>query len=58
MHTYQYLIDPLSGEVAANCIRRLPDGAIVPYDEMNSDYQAFLVWKAEGNTPSPADPIS
>lgn len=58
MYNYQYLIDPMSGLVADNCIRRLPDGAVVPYDEMNADYQAFLAWKAEGNTPLPADPVA
>ena len=31
------------------------DGTWIPTDPDNSDYQAFLAWKAEGNEPLPAD---
>ena len=27
----------------------------IPNDEANTDYQAFLLWKSEGNEPLPAD---
>ena len=41
--------------VSNNCIKRLIDGAWIPFDPANTDYQAYLVWLAEGNTPLPAD---
>ena len=36
-------------------IIRLSDNAFIPMDEANTDYQAFLLWKSEGNEPLPAD---
>lgn len=33
---------------------RLSDSAFIPADPTNGDYQAFLAWQAEGNTPEPA----
>jgi hypothetical protein len=36
-------------------IIRLLDNAFIPMDESNTDYQEYLKWVAEGNTPTPAD---
>jgi hypothetical protein len=39
----------------ANCIIRTTDGACIPFDPDNTDYQAYLKWLEVGNTPEPAD---
>lgn len=36
----------------ADYITRIEDGATIPLDEANSDYQTYLAWVANGNQPS------
>ena len=51
---YQLQPNTLTG-AEAQCIKRLADNAFIPFDPSNTDYQAYLAWIDEGNTPLPAD---
>ncbi len=51
---YKKIIDPLTN-VEGQTILRLSDNAFIPFDPANTDYQKYLEWLAEGNTPEPAE---
>ena len=36
-------------------VTRLSDNASIPFDPQNVDYQTYLKWVSEGNTPLPAE---
>jgi hypothetical protein len=38
-----------------NAVQRLSDGAFIPFDPDNTDYQAYLKFLADGGQPLPAD---
>jgi len=47
------LIKSLDGVIRN--VLRLADNTFIPFAPDNTDYQAYLKWLDEGNTPLPAD---
>lgn len=52
---YKLLANPRNRFENLAVIKRLVDGAYIPFDPANTDYQQYLAWLAEGNQPEPAD---
>ena len=50
--TYKLLKGPYPEPTS---VMRTTDGACIPFDPANTDYQDYLKWVAEGNTPEAAE---
>jgi antitoxin component of RelBE/YafQ-DinJ toxin-antitoxin module len=53
---YKLIKDPFSENISF--VQRIADKAGIPFDPANTDYQDYLAWVAEGNTPEPADEVT
>ena len=50
------LTNPNPPSTTVQFVIRQSDNSFIPlYDPANTDYQQYLAWVAEGNTPTPAD---
>ena len=47
------LMTDVNGNI--NQVKRLFDNSHIPFDLNNTDYQVYLKWLDEGNTPEQAD---
>ena len=54
MEKYQKVLDVVTGLIVETVIKKLP-ATHIPFDPDNTDYQAYLAWLAEGNTPEAAE---
>jgi hypothetical protein len=55
MIAYKLFVDPMTAQVSS--VYKITEKLTwsIPFDPDNTDYQAYLKWVAEGNTPLPAD---
>jgi hypothetical protein len=54
---YKQMLDPMTGQINQHAIRWVSEGIDmgIPFNPANTDYQEYLKWVAEGNTPEPAE---
>jgi hypothetical protein len=50
---YKLIKSPTTGEI--NAVTIVGQNICIPFDPANTDYQAYLKWVAEGNTPEQAE---
>jgi hypothetical protein len=53
MIMYKLIKNEITGVIGI--VLRLSDNAYIPFDPDNTDYQAYLKWIEEGNTPEAAE---
>ena len=52
---YKLVNNPATNKPAR--VLLLEQNLSIPFDPANTDYQEYLKWLEEGNTPEPADPV-
>ena len=53
MATYKLIKSEITGEI--HTVFRIEDNSCIPFNPDNTDYQTYLKWLEEGNTPLPAE---
>jgi hypothetical protein len=49
------LVKNLNTGELMSVVKKIDDSLFIPFDPANTDYQAYLKWLSEGNTPEPAE---
>jgi len=52
---YKQVLDPYTKLASTFVIHKVDTNSFIPMNPDNTDYQAYLKWVAEGNTPLPTD---
>lgn len=54
---YRKINDFITQQPREDMILRIADNAFIPFDNLNSDYLAYLEWVNQGNVPQEAEVI-